>query len=122
MILTLYLGGHLRPINRYRASYQREHLIYQALGIQQMSEFMDKNIDVSLALLPKIQEPTDIEAQLKRIDQYADRKRLIAFNDVPQLNEIFAYKSTIGEDYTGDTGVDYLINLYKVLQKNKIIA
>ena len=87
-----------------------------------MQDFMDKNINVALSLLPKIHEPVEIESQLKKVDQFADRKRLLALNDIPQLNEILSYKSTIGEDYTGDTGVDYLINLYKVLQKNKIIA
>jgi hypothetical protein len=122
MIFTLFLGGYLLPKSQYRISEQREYLIYQALCRNHSLDVIDTNIAMIANTIPLITNQSDFDSKIKSINNLLQRKQLTKAQDFFGLRELDNGKSkAISEGFTGDTSIDKLLRLHKLLSKYDII-
>lgn len=122
MIFTLFLGGYLLPKSQYRISEHRDYIIYQALCRNHTLEIIDTNIAMIVSTLSMVTEQKDLDVKIKAVNDLLKRKQIIKAQDFYGLQSIDeAQKDMINKGFTGDTSIDKLLRLHKLLSKYNII-
>lgn len=122
MIFTLFLGGYLLPKSQYRISEHREYIIYQALCRNHSLDVIDTNIAMITNTLPLVRNQSDLDTKINTINDLLKRKQIIKVQDFFGLQTIDNNrKNAVSEGLTGDTSIDKLLRLHKLLSKYDII-
>lgn len=122
MVFTLFLGGYLLPNKYHRLSEQREYIVYQALCRNHSLDVIDTNISMINSSLPLVTTQSDLDKKIKTVNDLLQRKEHIKVQDFFGLKNLDNKKSkAIAEGLTGDTSIDKLLRLHKLLSKYDII-